>query len=48
MRGVTGVLQAAEPVARSLTAHMELVELLLHLDLSDVEPALRFDPLAYG
>jgi Asp-tRNA(Asn)/Glu-tRNA(Gln) amidotransferase C subunit len=37
-----------EPLARSLAAHLELVDPLLHLDLSDVEPALRFDPLAYG
>ena len=31
-----------EPLARSLAAHAELVAPLLRLDLSDVEPALRF------
>ena len=33
-----------EPLARSLSAHAELVEPLLRRDLSDVEPALCFCP----
>ena len=37
-----------QPLVRSLVAHMELVEPLLRLDLSAVEPSLRFDPSAHG
>jgi Asp-tRNA(Asn)/Glu-tRNA(Gln) amidotransferase C subunit len=35
-----------EPLARSLSAHAELVAPLLARDLSDVEPALTFRPAA--
>ncbi len=35
-----------EPLVRSLSAHAELVAPLLHRDLSDVAPALRFRPKA--
>jgi hypothetical protein len=34
-----------EPLAQSLAAHAALVAPLLRRDLSDVEPALRFDPV---
>ncbi len=33
-----------EPLARSLAAHAELVAPLLRRDLSEVEPALSFQP----
>lgn len=37
-----------ELLAESLVAHLQFVEPLLRRDLSAVEPALRFDPEAYG
>jgi Asp-tRNA(Asn)/Glu-tRNA(Gln) amidotransferase C subunit len=36
--------EALEPLARSLSAHGELVAPLFERDLSDVEPAVRFRP----